>query len=119
MVTCKLLKNTIGFPENLILNKYLELLEVQNDIGRRRCGRGRWSLGRGEEKWSGSPVLDHVLNHVMCERLESELELVCYCNAIFFKLSSELHNVIMGSTFSELFHFYFQRAKKRKRKQGG
>ena len=24
----------------------------------------------------------------------------------------------MGSTFSQLFHFYFQRAKKRKRKQG-
>ena len=25
----------------------------------------------------------------------------------------------MGSTFSELFYFYFQRVKKRKRKQGG
>ena len=44
---------SIWFPENLILNKYLELSEVQNDIGR-RCGGGRWSLGRGEEKWRGS-----------------------------------------------------------------
>ena len=26
------------------------------------------------------------LNHVMCDKLESELELVCYCNAILFKL---------------------------------
>ena len=32
-------------------------------------------------------VLNRVLNHVMCDRLESELELVCYCNAILFKLS--------------------------------
>ena len=32
-------------------------------------------------------VLNCVLNHVMCDRLESELELICYCNAIFFKLS--------------------------------
>ena len=32
-------------------------------------------------------VLSHVLNHIICDRLESELELVCYCNAIFFKLS--------------------------------
>ena len=31
-------------------------------------------------------VLNCVLNHVMCDRLESELELVCYCNAILFKL---------------------------------
>ena len=42
-VTCKLLKNIIWFPENFILNKYLELLEVQKGIGRRRQGRGRWS----------------------------------------------------------------------------
>ena len=34
-------------------------------------------------------------------------------------VSSELRNVFMGSTFSELFYFYFQRAKKRERKQGG
>ena len=34
-----------------------------------------------------SQFLNRVLNHVMCDRLESELELVCYCNAILFKLS--------------------------------
>ena len=39
-MTCKLLKNTISFPENFILNKYLELLEVQEGIGRRRYGKG-------------------------------------------------------------------------------
>ena len=50
----------------------------------------------------------------MCDRLESELELVCYCNAISFKLSQ-----FMGSTFSELFYFYFQRETKTKSKQGG
>ena len=27
-----------------------------------------------------------VLNRVMYDRLKSELELVCYCNAILFKL---------------------------------
>ena len=32
-------------------------------------------------------VLNHILNHIMCDRLESELELVCFCNAILFKLS--------------------------------
>ena len=32
-------------------------------------------------------VLNHILNHVMCDRFESELELVCYCNTILFKLS--------------------------------
>ena len=32
-------------------------------------------------------VLNHVLNHVRCDRLERELELICYCNAILFKLS--------------------------------
>ena len=32
-------------------------------------------------------VLNCILNHVMCDRLESELELVWYCNAILFKLS--------------------------------
>ena len=32
-MTCKVLKNTIWFPENLILNKYLELLEVQKEKG--------------------------------------------------------------------------------------
>ena len=37
------LQITIWFPENLILNKYLELLEVQKGKGRRRCGGGRWS----------------------------------------------------------------------------
>ena len=42
------------FPENLILNKYLELLEVQKETRRRRHSRGRWSLGGGEEKWRGS-----------------------------------------------------------------
>jgi len=29
----------------LILNKYLELLEVQKGKGRRRRGGGRWSSG--------------------------------------------------------------------------
>ena len=34
-------------------------------------------------------VPNHILNNVMCDRLESELELelVCYCNAMLFKLS--------------------------------
>ena len=34
-------------------------------------------------------VLNRVLNNVMCDRLESELELelICYCNAMLFKLS--------------------------------
>jgi len=38
----------------LILNKYLELLEVQKDAVRRRHGRGRWSLGEAEKRGSGS-----------------------------------------------------------------
>ena len=37
-----------------MLNKYLELLEVQKGKGRRRHGGGRWSLGGGEGKWRGS-----------------------------------------------------------------
>ena len=40
--------------EGAILNKYLELLEVQKGKGRRRRGGGRWSLGGGEGKWRGN-----------------------------------------------------------------
>ena len=35
------------------------------------------------------------------------------------EVTSEPRNVFTGSTFSELFYFYFQTAKKRKKKAGG
>ena len=49
------------------------------------------------------------------------LELVSYilqCYLVSSELRTEPCNVFTGSTFSELFYFYFQTAKKRKRKQG-
>ena len=51
------------------------------------------------------------------ERLEQVLELVSYILQCYL-VSSEPHKVFIGCTFSELFYFYFQTAKKRKRKQG-
>ena len=56
------------------------------------------------------------------ERLERVLELVSYilqCYLVSSEPRIEPCNVFTGSTFSELFYFYFQRVKKSKRKQGG
>ena len=68
-------------------------------------------------------VLNRILNHVMGDRLESELELVCYCNAILFKPES-VPNCVM---YSWVVHFlsYFipifreQRRERESRAEGG
>ena len=68
-------------------------------------------------------VLNRVLNHVMCDRLESELELVCYCNAILFKTKSVLNRIM----YSWVIHFlsYFisifreRRRERESREEGG
>ena len=61
--------------------------------GNEREGAAVWEVGASvrvsilHTAMLSCSVLNCILNHVMCDRLESELELVCYLNAILFKLS--------------------------------
>ena len=66
-------------------------------VGNEREGAAVWEVGVSVRVSILPPAMQSCLNQV----------------------SSEPCNVFTGSTFSELFYFYFQRVKKRKRKQVG